>query len=224
MLRNYIDIIAALQEISASAHIAGGAVRDTILERPIRDVDIFLADKAREAAAKLLRAKFGYVKVGEWQQYEQFSEPSIAQVAKFERADRETPVCLIGLNERMFSRGISMQSNIERFDFGICMAAYDGREQITDEAFKHDVQNKTFTLLRADNDAQFAYSMVRYKKLTKERYAGWQLAVPVKFELLVAKHELSRSWYRDSFESDVEEVRYVPQMLRPKERAATITG
>jgi hypothetical protein len=199
-LSNYRNMITALQEISASAHIAGGAVRDTILERPIRDVDIFLADEAREAAAKLLRAKFGYVKVGEWQQYEHFSEPSITQVAKFERADCEIPVCLIGLNEQMFSCGISMQSNIERFDFGICMAAYNGREQITNEAFKDDVQNRTFTLLRADNDAQFTYSMVRYKKLTKERYAGWQLIVPVMFEPLVAKHELSRSWYRDDFE------------------------
>jgi tRNA nucleotidyltransferase/poly(A) polymerase len=60
-LADYAAIIAAIREITPSAHIAGETVRDTILERPIRDIDILLAEKAREAAAKLLRSQFGYV-------------------------------------------------------------------------------------------------------------------------------------------------------------------
>jgi hypothetical protein len=216
MLQNYSDMIVALQQIHPSAHIAGGAVRDTILERPIRDIDIFVADEAREAAAKLLRSKFGYVKVGEWQQYEHFSEPCITRVAKFERADSAIPLSVIGLDEDKFPGGITIPSNITRFDFGICMAAYDGREQVRHPLFELDANNSAFTLHRADNEEQFAYSMVRYQRLTKERYAGWGLAVPVKFEPLVAKVSMKKSWYHD-YEGPFG---YSAQVLRPKDHAA----
>jgi tRNA nucleotidyltransferase/poly(A) polymerase len=40
MLERYNPILSAIQNLDASAHIAGGAVRDTLLERPIRDVDL----------------------------------------------------------------------------------------------------------------------------------------------------------------------------------------
>jgi hypothetical protein len=159
---------------------------------------------------------FGYVKVGEWQQYELFSEPCITRVAKFERADSEIPLSIIGLDEHKFPGGVTIPSNIGRFDFGICMAAYDGREQIRHPLFTHDMNSKTFTLLRADNEEQFAYSMVRYKRLTKERYAGWGLVVPVKFEPLAASLALKKGWYHDYNGP----FGYGAQVLRPKDHAA----
>src|SRR5262249_23202561 len=94
----YGNILEALQRaIPGSVHIAGGAVRDTILDRPILDIDIFLPHTAGDPAAALLRTEFGYVKVGEWVQYEHFSDPMVVRVAKFEKADETIPVCLIGL-------------------------------------------------------------------------------------------------------------------------------
>src|SRR5262249_21983417 len=151
----YDNILQALQRaLPGSPHIAGGAVRDTLLERPIRDIDIFVRDDAADQAAKLLRTDFGYVKVGEWKQYEFFSDPAIARVARFEKADETTPVCLIGLAE-----DLDIQSNIARFDFGICMAAWSGGgEMFTNDHFKRDVESETFTLCRADNLPQFRYS------------------------------------------------------------------
>ena len=81
-VQHYGTILEALQrDVSDSVHIAGGAVRDTILERPIRDIDIFIHSLSGDAAAALLRSKFGYVKVGEWRQYEMFSDPMVARVA-----------------------------------------------------------------------------------------------------------------------------------------------
>lgn len=66
----YRDVLETLQQgiPGSSVHIAGGAVRDTILGRPIKDIDIFLADAHSDDAAALLRAKHSYVKVGEWKQ------------------------------------------------------------------------------------------------------------------------------------------------------------
>jgi hypothetical protein len=94
-------------------------VRDTILERPIRDIDIFIHEASGDPAAAVLRSDFGYVKVGEWRSYEMFSDPMVTKVAKFEKADEIIPVCLIGLKE-----DLAPDRNVKRFDFGICMASW----------------------------------------------------------------------------------------------------
>jgi len=176
----YGNILEALQRaLPGHPHIAGGAVRDTILERPIRDVDVFIHDDAGDAAAALLRIDFGYVKVGEWRQYEHFSDPMVVRVAKLEKAEKTIPICLIGL-----AQDLDWKDNIARFDFGVCMAAWSGGSDsmITANRFKRDIESQTFTLCRADNLAQFSYSMIRYKKLTADRYQGWKLSVPDQFE------------------------------------------
>jgi hypothetical protein len=100
MLERYNPILGAIRALDRSAHIGGGAVRDTLLERPIKDVDLFLFgpdQSTLQPVAKLLRSDFGFVKVGEWAQYEMFSDPAVGVVAKFEKADETIPVCLIGL-------------------------------------------------------------------------------------------------------------------------------
>jgi hypothetical protein len=209
----YDNILEALQRaIPGSVHIAGGAVRDTILDRPIRDIDIFLPHTAGDPAAALLRTKFGYVKVGEWAQYAHFSDPMVVRVAKFEKADESIPICLIGLAE-----GLNPYDNIARFDFGVCMAAWAGgsTSMITNGSFKRDVESKTFTLCRADNLAQFSYSMVRFEKLTANRYTDWKLEVPSQFEELAKEHTFHRHWYKDGAHFGFENS---PQVLRPKNR------
>jgi hypothetical protein len=132
------------------------------------------------------------VKVGAWKRYEQFSDPAISGVAKFENADETIPICLVALKEPL-----AMEENVARFDFGICMAAWDGEKRITDKWFSSDYENQAFTLYRADSREQFAYSMVRFKKLTADRYAGWKLCVPEEFELLAKDHTFRRYWYQD---------------------------
>ena len=127
MLQRYKSILSAIRDLDPTAHIAGGAVRDTLLERPIRDVDLFLDESPPTRRRQLLRSQFGFVKVGEWKSYEMFSDPAVVRVAKFEKADETIPVCLIGLNHRVTrARTIGMQDNLARFDFGVCMAGWDG--------------------------------------------------------------------------------------------------
>ena len=78
---DYTAILAALQQLAPEAHIAGGAVRDMILQRQMHDVDIFMDDAHVEEAASLLRFPHGYVKVGEWKQYLGFSDKAMTRVA-----------------------------------------------------------------------------------------------------------------------------------------------
>ena len=192
MLNHYTPILNAIKDLDSTAHIGGGAVRDTLLERPIRDVDLFLEADATDGAACVLRSRFGYVKVGEWESYEMFSDPAVIRVAKFEKADETIPICLIGLKHPRM-----MQANLERFDFGICMAAWNGDEVYTAPEYKTDIERKTFTLCRADNQPQFNYSMSRFDKMTADRYAGWRLAVPAKFEAMAKEHALKKTHYFD---------------------------
>jgi hypothetical protein len=135
----------------------------------------------------------------------------VARVAKFEKADEVIPICLIGLVE-----DLDMRDNIARFDFGICMAAWGGGDSIlSDGHFKRDTESKAFTLCRADNLAQFSYSMVRFKKLTADRYQDWTLSVPDQFEELAREHTFRKHWYKEGGHFGFEGS---PQVLRPKDR------
>jgi hypothetical protein len=206
---DYTTVLAKLQQIAPEAHIAGGAVRDTILQKQIHDIDVFMHDEHVEEAAALLRSACSYVKVGEWKQYLQFSDPAMTRVAKFEKADETIPICIIGLVPQVSSP----ENNIARFDFGICMVAFDGNKIMRTAEFDRDAESKTFTLHRADNQAQFTYSMSRFEKITAGRYTGWSLAIPEEFEELAIDHTFHRHWYRDDakgFEGG--------NLLKPKER------
>ena len=189
-LQYYADILEALPRapLKGPIHIAGGAVRDTILERPIRDIDLFMPNVSIDAAVALLRDKFGYVKVGKWTRYKKFSDPSVVRVAKLERVDTTIPISLIGLAQDLDAR-----ANIARFDFGVCMAAWDGGSFfVMDDKFKRDADNETFTLCRADNLAQFSHSMERFAKLTADRYMGWALPTPGRFSELANEYILEK--------------------------------
>ena len=209
----YAKILRCIRGLVApTAHIAGGAVRDTILEKPIHDIDTFIDDVAVEEVAKLSRSDFGYVKVGAWKQYLGFSDPAMTCVAKFEKADETIPLCIIGLK----SKYVEPEANITRFDFGICMAAFDGENVLRTPEFDSDVENKVFTLHRADNFSQFAYSLSRHRKITAGRYQGWGLSIADDFMGLAKEYEFRRHWYMDSSYFYAKDERY--NDLRPKER------
>jgi len=203
---DYTTVLSTLQQIAPGAHIAGGAVRDTILQKQIQHIDVFMSVEHVEEAAALLRSGCSYVKVGEWKQY---LGPAMTRVAKFEKADETIPVCIIGLLPQF----AAPENNIARFDFGICMAAFDGKQTIRAAAFNKDEKAQTFTLCRADNQAQFAYSLSRFEKITADRYKGWTLVIPEEFKELAKEHTFRRHWYWDfikGFDGG--------NVLRPKER------
>ncbi len=107
--------------------------------------DLFLDAFCADEAAALLRLKFGFVKVGEWKSYEMFSDPAVVRVAKFEKADESIPVCLIGLHrpsDAYYDEAnvYGMHYNLRRFDFGICMAGWNGDEVYTAAEYKTDVE------------------------------------------------------------------------------------
>ena len=46
-VRDYETILSSIRRIAPEAHIAGGAVRDTLVGKAIRDVDVFMGHGRR---------------------------------------------------------------------------------------------------------------------------------------------------------------------------------
>jgi hypothetical protein len=57
--------------------------------------------------------------------------------------------------------------------------------------------------------------VVRFSKLTADRYQGWSLSVPDQFEELVKEHTFRKHWCK---QGDHFGFTNSPQVLRPKER------
>ena len=96
------------------------------------------------------------------------------------------------------------------------MAAFDGTRTIRAPEFDEDKAEQTFTLCRADNDAQFNYSMIRFEKIFAGRYKGWALAIPPEFKEYVKERTFRQHWYEDAFVKSLSG----ESILRPKERTA----
>ena len=203
---DYAEVLATLQQVAPEAHIAGGAVRDTLLNRPIADVDVFMGDGHVEEAAALLRSARGYVKVGE--NLELFA-PTMVRAIELERADEVISINIVGLVP-----GIATpEDNIAHFDFGACRVAFDGKRTVRTAQFNWDAANRTFTLHRADSLEQFDCSMARFKKIIAGRYEGWALEIPKRFEGLAKQYAFHQHWQQ------VNKGLFEPPVLSPRERA-----
>jgi hypothetical protein len=181
MLNHYNPMLTAIRALCPTAHIGGGAVRDSLLGRQIKDVDVFLSDAAFGAAARLLRSEFGYAKTGGWVAGPGWVAASngVVRSSSFERWDGDTPIQMIGLRPAR-----DMATNCSRFDFGACMCAWNGTTTYLAPEFERDAANRTFTLTRAPDAKSFAVSMNRFARITKGRYADWTLVVPLRFKAL----------------------------------------
>jgi hypothetical protein len=102
------------------------------------------------------------------------------------------------------------------------MAAWDGNEVYTTPEYRRDLEAKTFTLCRADDQPQFNYSIARFLKMSADRYAGWRLIVPSTFEHLARENGTSRKLWHRSFWADEEFLEFLghsgPNELNPKAR------
>ena len=95
-----------------------------------------MSDEHVDEAAVILRSACQYVKIGEWAQYLGLSDPAMTRVAKFEKHDMTIPICIIGLEDYV----ATPNANLARFDFGCCMAAFDGVQPIRSQEFDRDVK------------------------------------------------------------------------------------
>ena len=139
MLQRYNPILNAMKDLCPTAHIGGGAVRDSLLERPIRDIDLFLdveaTDEAAAAAAVAIRLRQSR-RVEVLRDVLRSRRGAGGQVRE---GRRDHP----GLPDRAEPEVRARDARQpRRFDFGICMAGWDGEEVYTAPEYKRDVERR----------------------------------------------------------------------------------
>lgn len=166
------------------AVIAGGAVRDLYCGRQPKDIDIFVC--VDEGSPSLIGAKLSNQNFYSWTMQGEGS-PEYDAAATGTRfilnaweikrprglwpyiwpfGGYKTPLNLI-----YCAKWPSVHELLDGFDFGLCQAAYDGKNFITTEAFMLDYKNQHFTMTHGRN---FKKSMQRYERIS-QRYQGWPL-------------------------------------------------
>lgn len=163
------EILQSLQKGGIKGIIAGGCVRDFILERPIKDIDVFVPvgcgfDMWLPVGTVLVRKND--------LSYAPFSDGMVKYTTTLEYKGNDVQIIEVDLED------FSSEKLMDRMDFTICQATYqlDEGEGLFGVSgnFLWDVDLKEFRLVRADNEAQFDYSMKRFERLTAEKYKGWK--------------------------------------------------
>ena len=171
------DLLERIQVFAPSALIAGGAVRDWYLGQTPRDIDIFVGDmvpKHEFQAIGLEEIADSYIESAE-------HDDSVSASAGFN--GYSLPVNVIWC-----ARDTEPMDRFTRFDFGICKAAFNGKEVILHNEFHWDVKYRIFTLRRASNPQQTMESFYRYNRL-KQRYP-YSLVIPADLTLPFYKDAL----------------------------------
>jgi len=171
-----------LQSQFPEAVIAGGALRDLILQRDIRDIDIFVQSRGKMTEPMINMALGTFVQPmnPEWVKDYEEHLPELFAVYELGGYDEESrPFQIIALNME-----VTPKSVIDRIDFGICRVAHDGEVFIITREFTKDAEQQTFTLVHTNNRQS---SQKRFYRLTEEKYLGYgavDLWEPKRFEEL----------------------------------------
>ncbi len=172
------DLLKIPQTHDPNAHIAGGDLRDCLLGRAPKNVDIFVPHGAFKAINRdFINNGFDITRVIHPDRFR--SNPEICAATDYKSADG-TIINLTGL-----SRPMTVTDNLERFDFGICRVGFDGSKLVQHANFDRDTKAEEFVLRRCDNREQFFRSLSRAVRLSV-KYPGWRLVIPPKFLKVIA--------------------------------------
>lgn len=173
------DVITMLAQRGIPSVVAGGAVRDWRLSREVKDIDLWVAahtaDEFKDVLSKV-RGAFGEpIKVfAPATEYREWNWEFLGYET-YELGHEIIQVVGVDLG-RPVPVPFSPAAVVDRFDFGICQAAYDGYTTFFTPAFENDVTNMEFTLLRGSTHKQLELSVARFVRL-EAKYHGWKFRV-----------------------------------------------
>lgn len=165
--------LAMVQGFHPRAFIGGGALRDLMLDRPVKDIDIFVQATGHQDLHDYLLAK-GYRRTAF------ASSQYLGGDLECVRASEYALGFGIPINVVELLSFVSLPGALDRHDFGLCQIGFDGNTLMKSAAFERDVANKTLTLIRCESSIQFNRSMRRAERL-RQKYPEHQLVVPDEF-------------------------------------------
>lgn len=165
------DVYREIWKHDPTAIVAGGAIRDTLLGKPVKDVDIFMSARNAHRIVSVLKEWYA---VGDDSYARNLVNPptGFGQLASaaaggatgyennhilqvFERHDLELPANLIVLDVD------PVMYVTDGFDFGICKAWYDGNCVHTHKDFGNDVNSRTITMTLTADQLKQLYPSVK---------------------------------------------------------------
>lgn len=160
-------LIKLIRSVDKCKHsiIAGGYVRDALLDAPFKDIDVFIPCKNlsrfKMAAEELRDSTDIFDEISEWQEngYRELSPKFLGLYnAKFEGES----VQFIGyqMEEDDFATEL-----IGDFHFYIDKVAYDGEELTVSHRHEEDVRHRTLTLCKLNSVMDLPGSMRKYERL-----------------------------------------------------------
>jgi hypothetical protein len=170
------NVLSRIQKVEPHAYIGGGALRDLLNNRRIKDIDVFVPETADLGKIeRLLLVSHKLTKTTKSSDYFDFADPTVVEAREYTPRITGLPINIIAMRDSHFP----IEVNMNRFDFGLCRIAYDGAWHISPD-FDHDRYGQVLTLRRCENQTQMARSLERYKRFT-EKY-DWPLVIPEEFK------------------------------------------
>lgn len=150
--------------------IAGGAVRDWLLGREVKDIDVWVPAVPGMDYQPLLEKVYGPVQV----MPTYTGRVGVERVYHGGNLEHDgLPVQVIEFSEYSALPAFR-QEVVDQFDFGLCRAGYGLHGLMITQEFLADVENHRFTLLRCDDQSDFDRSTARYNRL-RQKYPGYTL-------------------------------------------------
>jgi len=160
-----LSALKAVQTVVPEALLAGGYLRDCLLGREPKDIDIFIPYQGAEIRA-FRELPGAHTDIPECYM-EQSEVASVGSLRGF-----EMPVQVIELRP-----GLNPLDRVKAHDFGICQVWSSGDGFSCTPAFLHDIRCATFTLTECNDAKEYARSMRRWYRLSK-KYPDYTLVVP----------------------------------------------
>lgn len=160
------------QGIQAEAVVGGGFIRDSLLGRPVKDIDVFVRDiGAPGLRARRIMAEHGRCKLTQAQS-EYIGHGRVSGVFHMEEGPAGLPTDLILSDGYWDGDGRGL---ITAFDFGICQVAValclQGPLLTYTDAFLKDRTNETITVYRDESDTRTPARLARLL----QKYPGWRV-------------------------------------------------
>lgn len=180
--------LTSLEAVFAQVHnavksdtlLAGGAIRDYLSNKSsYKDIDVFIQSETVyefEEKCSNLESFFGKGKTLSKEQIETPKEyrenPSIVKVKTFQ-CRFGTELQIVGVRNTLSD---FPQSVFKSFDFAINCCGLNETGIIDTPQAQADRVNQTFTLQNVWSPNQLIKLIDKYKRLTEQKYAGYQLA------------------------------------------------
>lgn len=174
------DLLSYCRTVLSSLHangfpeaiVVGGAMRDLDNSRgdAVKDIDVVIFDR-RGYLSALKKAMAGFQhRVAVTEQVANYlAFENVVSVHEFWEDEKSIPIQVVVAREKRTPLEI-----LERHDFGLCQIGFDGTCMIRTDAYLVDQKNRTFTLVRCRDAADFWRSVGRYQRL-EAKYPGWKM-------------------------------------------------